>query len=139
VIGWWLLACGGDGTTAETVDSATPTDTAITETSDTAPPQATDTGEPVDPACVDVPLITYATFGDGFLTFYCQGCHGSESDERFGAPENVTFDDHDQASAWLYVIRDVVIGDRPSMPPAGGMPSEELERLRIWIDCWGGV
>ena len=96
-----------------------------------------DTGDPVDEACRDVPLITYASFGQGFLTFNCQGCHGSASPARQGAPESVTFDDHDQALTWLARIYARTYESR-DMPPALGIFDDDIERLRIWIECWDG-
>ncbi len=135
---WLLLACGGDGSGDSGGAPVTTADSADPPTDSASPTETADTGEPVDPACVDAPLITYATWGEGFVTFTCQGCHGSESEERFGAPEGVHFDDHDAVLTWLPRIRARVIGDEGGMPPAGGVPELDLEWLRIWIDCWDG-
>ena len=53
-----------------------------------------DTGE-VDPDCVDAQLVTYNNFGEGFIKHSCQGCHSSEAANRYGAPEDASFDDLD--------------------------------------------
>ena len=101
-----------------------------------------DTGEPQEPEvseeCVDAPLITYSSFGQGFIDFNCQGCHGSGAPNRQGAPESVTFDNHEEVLFWLERIyqRTHISLD---MPPALGIFEEDQERLRIWIDCWEGI
>ena len=106
------LACSADKSNVE--ETATTIDTAFENTGvseedtgaeDTADEDTAleDTGTSVDTqdtavneACIDVPLITYASFGQGFITFNCQGCHGSGAANRQGAPEFVTFDSHEQ-------------------------------------------
>ena len=53
-----LLACTGDATD----------DTAVAD------------------ACADAPVVTYETFGAGFLLENCQSCHASTAPDRKGAP-----------------------------------------------------
>lgn len=92
-----------------------------------------------DPACgPDVPLESWETFGQGFLSTYCQGCHASESADRHGAPPNVVFDTAADSETWRDQILDAVTSDPPRMPPAGGVPDDERERLRIWLTCFAG-
>ena len=43
-----------------------------------------------DPLCEGDTALTYDTFGEGFFTQYCQGCHASTTAERYGAPADVT-------------------------------------------------
>ena len=126
-----LLGCSEKEHTEETgsVDTSVQQDTEGADTSEEE--------EEINEDCVDAPTVTYASFGQGFLTFSCQGCHGSSSVDRQGAPESVTFDDHEQALQWLDRIyqRTYVTLD---MPPALGIFDEDLERLRIWVECWDG-
>ena len=124
-----LIACSGKEPSVETqsIDTAVEMDSGTTDTSQ----------EETNEDCIDVPTITYASFGQGFITFSCQGCHGTGSADRQGAPESVTFDNHEQALQWLPRIyqRTYVTLD---MPPALGIFDEDLERLRIWVECWDG-
>ena len=95
---------------------------------------ADDTGD--TPAiCSGEQALNYDTFGAGFLSLYCQGCHASDSLDRYGAPENVIFDNVDQALAQVVSIRATTLGESPTMPPGGGVPSLDLERLEVWLDC----
>ena len=124
----------GDTDESEDIDTADLEETGDEDTSET-----TDTEEPeVSEECIDVPLITYSSFGQGFISFNCQGCHGSGAPDRQGAPDSVTFDNHDEVLFWLERIyqRTHVSLD---MPPALGIFEEDQERLRIWIDCWNGI
>ena len=148
-----LLACVSDKSTLEETavqldtyvedtgeeqqDTATQ-DTGVEDTGDEDTSIPTDTQDTaVDEACIDAPLITYASFGQGFIAFSCQSCHGSGAPDRQGAPESITFDNHQQVLGWLERIyqRTYVSQD---MPPALGIFEDDLERLRIWIECWNG-
>ncbi len=109
-----------------------------TDDTDLPPPPGTDTGTTADsgvPAgCEDLPHVTYENWAWGFLTTYCQGCHASTAPDRYGAPEGVSFDDEAEALAWADRI-EVRTLTQQDMPPAGGVPSEELEILGWWLDC----
>ena len=120
----------GEIDTAE-VENTGEEDTADEDTSASQEPE-------VSEECVDAPLITYSSFGQGFIDFNCQGCHGSGAPNRQGAPESVTFDNHEEVFFWLERIyqRTHISLD---MPPALGIFEEDQERLRIWIDCWDGI
>jgi|GEM_PF-1049855 len=162
---FFFLACNSEKNNSE--ETAVPQDTGIHDTGDVDDSGAIDTadmedtgdedtggedtgdwedsGEPADTQepeiseeCIDAPLITYSSFGQGFITFNCQGCHGSGAPDRQGAPESVTFDNHEETLFWLERIyqRTHVSLD---MPPALGIFEEDQERLRIWIDCWDGL
>ncbi|MBK6923164.1 MAG: hypothetical protein IPH07_37595 [Deltaproteobacteria bacterium] len=97
----------------------------------------TDTGtEAID--CDAVPVITYDTFGKGFLASYCNGCHGGHVVDRQDAPASAVFDTHEQVLQWTSQIlarRTPPEGVMP-MPPNGGVTPDDDERLRIWLTCW---
>lgn len=89
--------------------------------------------------CDEQPVITYDTFGRGFLATYCNGCHGGAVVNRQGAPASVVLDTHEQALA----LADRILartapegGSEPTMPPAGGVTDDDRERLRVWLGCW---
>lgn len=84
----------------------------------------------------DWPVQSWATFGQGFLTSYCAGCHSEASVDRAGAPAGVDFDTAAQALEWAPRILARATGEAPDMPPAGGPPAETLLRLRIWLECF---
>lgn len=98
----------------------------------------TGTGDALAP-CEEQPVITYDTFGRGFLATYCDGCHGAAVENRQGAPADVTFDTREQALA----LADRILartapadGSAPTMPPVGGVTEEDRERLLVWLGCW---
>ena len=96
-----------------------------------------DTGvlEAIDEACVDAAVVTYASFGESFLLHNCQGCHASTAPDRYGAPEEATFDDVEQAGAWADRILARAAGEYPSMPPEGGVDADDRTRLTWWLLC----
>ena len=127
------------GDTDDSEDTADLEETGDEDTGNEDTSESTDTQEPeVSEECIDVPLITYSSFGQGFITFNCQGCHGSGAPDRQGAPESVTFDNHEETLFWLERIYQRTHISR-DMPPALGIFEEDQERLRIWIDCWDGI
>ena len=131
----FIVACSQKEVPEETDIIDTSIEQEDTGDSDTS--EDTSINEDIHEDCIDVPIVTYASFGQGFLTFSCQGCHASGSVDRQGAPDSVTFDDHQQVIQWLPRIyhRTYVTLD---MPPALGVFEEDLERLRIWVECWEG-
>jgi uncharacterized membrane protein len=84
----------------------------------------------------DVPLQTWETFGKGFLTAHCQGCHASTAEERYEAPEDVVLDTQADAQDWADRILARASGDDADMPPAGGPSADDKERLRVWLTCY---
>lgn len=84
----------------------------------------------------DVPIVTWSSFGQGFLSTYCQGCHASRAADRRGAPANVVFDAKSDALGQSARILARAAGDAPTMPPAGGPPASERQRLSIWLGCF---
>lgn len=89
----------------------------------------------VDALCDEAPVTTYDNFGQGFMLQHCQSCHASSSENRYDAPEDVTFDDQAQVQEQADRILARVTGEQPSMPPQGGV--EEADRLRLeqWLSC----
>ena len=85
--------------------------------------------------CADAPLLTYDNFGRGFLTQNCQPCHSAETTDRHGADPSVTFDSYDDVRAEWDAIARVATGDDPAMPPSGGVPDTEREKLSLWLSC----
>ena len=92
-----------------------------------------DTGTTDTGPCADVPLLTYANFGRGFLTEYCQGCHASTTLDRHGAPESVTFDN--LGLAWEKADRILERSLGGTMPPSGGTSEDDLTQLEWWLTC----
>ena len=95
--------------------------------------EALDTGDP----CAEAPVVTWDTFGQGFLRENCQGCHASTVVDRAGAPAEVTFDDEAQALAWRERILARAAGATATMPPLGGTTEDDRWRLRVWLTCGG--
>jgi uncharacterized membrane protein len=85
--------------------------------------------------CADAPAVTWASFGQGFVTEACDGCHASTAPDRYGAPEAVTFDTAEQCWAQADAIVAVATGEDPIMPPNGGVEEEDRIRLGWWLRC----
>lgn len=120
-----LLACGGE---PDAEGDTAPSDSA--PASDSGTSGGTDTGP-----CAGVPVLTWDTFGHGFLLENCDGCHAAEARERYDAPEEVVFDTVDQAWAWADRILVRAAGADPTMPPNGGVPEDDRQRLAWWLGC----
>jgi uncharacterized membrane protein len=102
---------------------------------DAAPPA--DTPDPGPVACgPEVPSLTWETFGEGFVTTHCQGCHASTTLDRKGAPDTLVFDSAEDVAARVDLIIDAATADPPRMPPAGGPTADDRERLAIWLTCF---
>jgi hypothetical protein len=89
-------------------------------------------------ACDEEPVLTFDTFGRGFLATYCNGCHGGEVADRKGAPPAVMFDEREMVSTFAerILVRVTPPDGVPPMPPAGGVTEDDLERARIWLTCY---
>ena len=85
--------------------------------------------------CATAPVVTYETFGSGFLTENCQTCHASTSPDRTEAPEEVTFDSPEAAWTWADRILVRAGGDTPTMPPMGGTTPDDRYLLEVWLTC----
>lgn len=119
--GLTMVACGGDGGE----QSPTPMES----------PTSAPTVTPLT-LCVDAPVVTWANFLEGFMLENCQTCHASAATERYGAPENVTFDTEAQVEAWETRILARATGESPSMPPGGGVSADDRTLLEISLTCW---
>lgn len=72
------------------------------------------------PASCDPPLVTYANFGQAFLTKYCDGCHGFTQAAVQSDP---------------MVLIDVAVTST-YMPPSTPVPtSTERMQLGTWLTC----
>jgi uncharacterized membrane protein len=93
-------------------------------------------GETADSgACADAPVVTWETFGHGFVTENCQSCHASTTLDRHGAPESMVFDTVDDV--WANADRVLVRAgaEPPTMPPEGGTTADDRELLQTWLTC----
>ena len=84
----------------------------------------------------EVPSITWETFGKGFMTTHCQGCHASEAPNRKGAPPEVSFDDEADTLEQSIAILNATTSESPTMPPNGGPSEEDRQRLVLWLTCF---
>ena len=97
----------------------------------------TDTAESQDePVSVEsgvcgesLPEMTWQSFGEGFVSTYCQGCHASGTFDRHGAPESVVFDSEDEVLARVEAVKRTTLG--------GGIPAEQRELLSAYLKCSG--
>ena len=82
--------------------------------------------------CDEAP--TYDNWAQGFLQSKCQSCHYSNSPNRYGSPNYVSFDDESMTEEWLQDIKRTVL-EQQSMPPSGGVTEEEMVLLHQWLEC----
>src|SRR4051794_35468264 len=85
--------------------------------------------------CVDAPVVTWDTFGEGFVLEQCQGCHASTTVDRYGAPGEVTFDTVDDVWARADDVLAVAAGADAAMPPSGPAPEDDRTLLTWWLTC----
>ncbi len=91
-------------------------------------------GGPLD--CETTSVITYDTFGRGFLAGYCNGCHGHAVANRQAAPAATVFDTNEGASVFEYRLAVRARGEDdalPPMPPAGGVTPDARDRLHTTL------
>jgi mono/diheme cytochrome c family protein len=81
--------------------------------------------------------LSYESFGAPFFLSYCQGCHGSARAEgqRQGAPVAIAFDDAAAIRQHAERIWARAADQNATMPPVGGPPSREREKLGAWLAC----
>lgn len=84
--------------------------------------------------CDGAPVVTWANFGNAFVLKNCQSCHASTAPDRYGAPTEVTFDTEDQTLALADRVL-VRVVDEETMPPMGGVSSEDRQLLATWLTC----
>jgi len=99
-----------------------------------------DTGE-ADPSgadpldCEEAPSIDWINFGEAFVVQNCNGCHHSNTPDRYGAPEHAVFDTADDVWSRKGMVLATAGGDMPSMPPNGGTTERDRLMLEIWLTC----
>ena len=86
--------------------------------------------------CAQVPW-NYNNVGAPFMRTWCTSCHHGDlpEGERADAPSTINLDTYSDVITHLERISARSLSDPPTMPPAGGVPEEELQRLREWIIC----
>ena len=124
----------GGGEAGGDSDGAGDSDPSRPGPEDSDPPTPIDSGDTGD-FCDDVATVTYNNFGQGFMTENCQGCHASTAPNRYGAPEEVSFDAVEDCWTWVDRILARSTGDSPSMPPQGGVSDDDRIRLSWWLRC----
>lgn len=89
-------------------------------------------------ACAQPPAAeagpTWDSWAHGFFVGYCDSCHSGATPDRHGAPASVTFDTEEQVLGQLDAIRRTVLDDG-TMPVAGGVFQDDLDRLRAYLDA----
>jgi hypothetical protein len=99
-------------------------------------------GPPTETICPPSSTLTYASFGQAFMTSYCTRCHSStlSGEARMGAPEFHDFDTQLGVQSVAEHI-DEAAGAGPAstnegMPPSDPMPTlAERQQLAEWISC----
>ena len=97
-----------------------------------------DTGQPVESdmiRCDDSPHLDWINFGESFFVQNCNGCHHSDTPDRYGAPEYAFFDTADDVWDKKGLVLATAAGNNPSMPPNGGTTDEDRLKLEIWLTC----
>jgi len=83
--------------------------------------------------------LTYANFGQAFLTKYCIKCHASTAvgAARQGSPDGVNFDTPELAAKFAASILNRTV-TKADMPPAWINPqptADERAKVQTWINC----
>lgn len=99
-------------------------------------------GPPTNTVCPPTSQLTYANFGQTFMTTYCTRCHSStlSGDDRMGATEFHDFDTQIGVQRVADHV-DQTAGSGPdatneTMPPNGARPTlTERQQLAEWIAC----
>ena len=81
--------------------------------------------------------LTYANFGETFMTTYCVACHDSAKSggERLGAPAGADYDDSALIQSMASLINSRA-GQGSTMPPTAPRPvAEERADLKEWLEC----
>ena len=85
----------------------------------------------------EVTTASYETVGEPFMSTWCTPCHHSElvGDDRPVGSEAVNLDTFELVIEHLDRIEVRAASEAPTMPPGGGPSEEDIERLRLWLDC----
>jgi len=87
--------------------------------------------------CDRDPPLTYANFGEGFMSTHCVGCHSVlvPTDLREGAPAGIDLNTYTDVIAWVDRIEARAGTTEAGMPPGGGPSEAERALLREWLYC----
>lgn len=116
------------------------------------PPPRSEHNEPSPPGpplppCPPDNVLTWRSFGAGFLLTWCTGCHASglPDAERQGAPTGVDFDTYAAYKPLERLVYERAVLEAHAattnpaaaspMPPAGVVPEADRRRLAQWIAC----
>jgi uncharacterized membrane protein len=88
-------------------------------------------------SCDRDPPLSYANFGEGFLSTHCEGCHSSliPDNLREGAPPGVSFSSYADVLSWAGRIEARSIDPSAGMPPGGGPSEDDRRLLHEWLVC----
>ena len=84
----FLFACTPATDVNIEINGNTETESSESENSDTPSDLNLD-----DADCENAPMVTWDNWAQSIIVTHCQGCHASTSTNRYGAPENIHFDD----------------------------------------------
>ncbi len=89
--------------------------------------------------CTTAPEVDWDGFGHGFVTTYCVSCHSEQNtDRRYGAPEGLDFDTEAEFYASGARVRARTIEEQ-TMPPGGGVFTDDLQLLDVYLTCQLGI
>lgn len=137
-VAWLCMACAcGDEQSGEDA-LGSEASTAESDDSDTEPGSEGSGGSEGSDGLEPAPDgLTFDTFADGFLRNWCRGCHSSalQGPSRYGAPEGVDFNTHEDALLWRERILARATGEDATMPPVGGPNEEQRALLHEWLQA----
>lgn len=96
-----------------------------------------DSGTAYTGACDRSPPLSWDSFGQGFMSTHCAGCHSSLYPEgmREGAPVGVDLDTYTGVLQWVDRVEARTLGEGATMPPGGGPSDAERALLAEWLAC----
>lgn len=84
--------------------------------------------------CSVAPAVSWEGWGQGFFLTWCQACHGSDAQDRHGAPADQVFDTWADVLEREEAIRQSVLIEA-TMPIGGGVDEDELHQLDVLLTC----
>jgi uncharacterized membrane protein len=85
--------------------------------------------------CADRESLSWDSFGHPFVLTYCTSCHSvNNTENRYGAPENVNLDRESDVADWAERIRIRVLEDE-TMPIGGGVYDDDQYLLDTYLAC----
>ena len=92
------------------------------------------TGALAEVDCAASPDVTWDNWAGGKLETHCQGCHASQTPDRYGAPDAVAFDTEADARRWRdRIYQRTLVSEE--MPPAGGLTDDDKYLLTVFLAC----